>query len=53
MDPAAYVLQNFSADEEIIVNEVVRLAAETALAWLRNEPDLQRTGMTWRLSTPV
>ena len=37
MDPAAYVLQNFSPDEEIIVNE----------------PDLQRTGMTWRLSTPV
>ena len=53
MDPAAYVLQNFSPDEEIIVNEVVRLAADTALAWLRNEPDLQRTGMTWRLSTPV
>ncbi len=53
MDPAAYVLQNFSPDEEIIVNEVVRLAADTALAWLRDEPDLQRTGMTWRLSTPV
>lgn len=53
MDPAAYVLQDFSPDEEMVVDEIVRLAAELVLSWLKGEPDLQRTGMTWRLAAPA
>ncbi|MBN2003335.1 MAG: aminoacyl-tRNA hydrolase [Anaerolineae bacterium] len=49
MDPAAYVLQDFSAAEQPITWEVQRLARDLILAWLNHAPDLQRQGMTWRV----
>lgn len=49
MDPAAYVLQNFSKAEQPLVWEVQRMARELITAWLDRAPDLQRQGMTWRI----
>jgi peptidyl-tRNA hydrolase, PTH1 family len=51
MDPAAYVLQNFSNDEIPLVWQVLRTARDLVLDWLAGEPDLQRPGMTWRVET--
>jgi len=50
MDPAAYVLQDFSAVETHVVWEVQRLACELALAWLNGDPDFERQGMTWHVN---
>jgi PTH1 family peptidyl-tRNA hydrolase len=52
MDPAAYVLQSFSSDEQPIVWEVLRTARALVLDWLAGQPDLQRPGMTWRVPAP-
>ena len=52
MDPAAYVLQDFSEDETPVVWEVLRTARGLVLDWLTGEPDLQRQGMTWRVEIP-
>ncbi len=49
MDPAAYVLQDFSAEEQPVVWEVLRTARSLVLDWLSGKPDLQRPGMTWRV----
>jgi peptidyl-tRNA hydrolase, PTH1 family len=51
MDPAAYVLQDFSADEVPLVWQVLRTARGLVLDWLAGAPDLQRPGMTWRVET--
>jgi PTH1 family peptidyl-tRNA hydrolase len=53
MDPAAYVLQDFSAAETHVVWEVQRLACDLALAWLNGDPDFERQGMTWHVATDV
>jgi PTH1 family peptidyl-tRNA hydrolase len=53
MDPAAYVLQDFSAAETHIVWEVLRLACDLAVAWLNGDPDFERQGMTWHVATNV
>ncbi len=53
MDPAAYVLQDFSATELSLTWEVQRLARDLILAWLNHAPDLQRQGMTWRIESIV
>lgn len=50
MDPAAYVLQDFSEEEESLVWEVLRTARELIESWIACEPDLQRQGMTWRVA---
>lgn len=50
MDPAAYVLQDFSAAETHIVWEVLRLACDLAGAWLNGDSDFERQGMTWHVS---
>ena len=39
MDPAAYVLQNFSRDEEKILSEVLDRAADAALEFVKNGLD--------------
>ncbi len=49
MDPAAYVLQDFSEEETALVWEVLRTARGLILDWLMGNPDLQRQGMTWRV----
>lgn len=51
MDPAAYVLQDFSAAETHIVWEVQRLACDLVTAWLNHDPDFERQGMTWHVSS--
>jgi peptidyl-tRNA hydrolase, PTH1 family len=51
MDPAAYVLQDFSTDESPLVWQVLRTARSLVLDWLAGAPDLQRPGMTWRVET--
>ncbi len=51
MDPAAYVLQNFSEEEKTLVWEVQRTACALVEDWIQNNPDLQRQGMTWRVET--
>ncbi len=35
MDPAAYVLQDFSADEELLLDDTLRLACEAIVTWLQ------------------
>jgi PTH1 family peptidyl-tRNA hydrolase len=52
MDPAAYVLQDFSEDERTQLWEVLRTARELAEDWIAGEPELQRQGMTWRVEAP-
>jgi PTH1 family peptidyl-tRNA hydrolase len=51
MDPAAYVLQDFSAAETHVVWEVQRLACNLIAAWLNGDPDFERQGMTWHVTT--
>ncbi len=51
MDPADYVLQDFSADEEPIVWDVLRLTNQLILDWLNDAPEFQQAGMTWRVSS--
>ncbi len=49
MDPAAYVLQDFSAEETQLVWQILRTTRDLVLDWLTGEPDLRRPGMTWRV----
>jgi len=51
MDPAAYVLQDFSAEETQLVWQILRTTRDLVLDWLTGEPDLRRPGMTWRVDT--
>ena len=50
MDPAAYVLQDFSAAETHVVWEAQRLACDLVAAWLNHDPDFERQGMTWHVT---
>lgn len=50
MDPAAYVLQDFSGTEVPIHQDVLRMARKLIVEWLRGAPDLTRPGMTWRVT---
>jgi len=50
MDPAAYVLQDFSAVEMPHVVAVLRLACRLVESWLNGAPDFERQGMTWHLA---
>ncbi len=49
MDPAAYVLQDFSEEEEPVVWDVLRMAKELAERWIKDAPITRRQGMTWRV----
>ncbi len=51
MDPAAYVLQDFSQEEEPRVWEVLRLARRLTEDWLQGGK-LLSTRKTWRIETP-
>ncbi len=52
MDPAAYVLQNFSEDEAPVLWDVLRLACDTVHTWLREaDPTLDR-GTTLYVTAP-
>jgi PTH1 family peptidyl-tRNA hydrolase len=53
MDPAAYVLQDFSDEEAPLLWETIRTARGLVLDWINGEPDLQRQGMTWRIEEPA
>ncbi len=50
MDPAAYVLQDFSQEEEPLVWDVLRLARRLTEDWLRGGK-LLSTRKTWRIET--
>jgi len=50
MDPAAYVLQDFSEAEVPDVEDVLRLARTLVENWLNADPDFERQGMTWRIA---
>jgi peptidyl-tRNA hydrolase, PTH1 family len=49
MDAAAYVLQDFGADETPLLWEVMRTARNLVRSWVLDEPEWQRQGMTWRI----
>jgi peptidyl-tRNA hydrolase len=49
MDPAAYVLQDFSSEEEPLLWDVLRLVKDLIEKWIRDAPIYQRSGMTWRV----
>jgi PTH1 family peptidyl-tRNA hydrolase len=53
MDPAAYVLQDFSDEEAPLLWETIRTARGLVLDWINGEPNLQRQGMTWRIEEPA
>ena len=53
MDPAAYVLQDFSDEEEPMVWDVLRMAKELVETWIKDAPVVQRQGMTWRVDDEV
>jgi PTH1 family peptidyl-tRNA hydrolase len=52
MDPAAYVLQNYSDEEHADVWEVQRTACSLIQDWLAVTHAFQQNGMTWRVNTP-
>ena len=49
MDPAAYVLQNYSEEEHEGIWEVQRKACELITDWLVGKRDFLNSGMTWRV----
>ena len=49
MDAAAYVLQDFSAQEEPLVWDVLRMAKGLLVDWLAGKKVYQRQGMTWQI----
>lgn len=51
MDPAAYVLQNFSEEEQDIVWDVQRKARQLIEDWIEGHPVFDQEGMTWRIET--
>lgn len=51
MDPAAYVLQNFSADEQSLVWDIQRTARTLITDWLNGAKAFTTQGMTWRINT--
>lgn len=51
MDPAAYVLQNYTDGERETVWEVQRKARDLITNWLAGEHDFANNGMTWRVQS--
>ena len=51
MDAAAYVLQDFSTQEQPVVWDVLRLAKKLIVAWLTGEAIFQQQGITWQVET--
>jgi len=51
MDPAAYVLQDFSEEEQALVWDVQRKARELVEDWIDGHPVFNQEGMTWRIET--
>ncbi len=49
MPAAAYVLQNFSSEEEPLLWEVLRTARQLTEEWISQVAWSQRPGMTWRI----
>ncbi|MGC9398922.1 MAG: aminoacyl-tRNA hydrolase [Anaerolineae bacterium] len=49
MDPADYVLQDFSAEEQPLLWEVLRMAKDLAEKWIAHAPIYQNAGMTWQV----
>ena len=52
MDPAAYVLQDFSEDEQEIVWDVLRKARQLIEDWIEGHTVFDQEGMTWRIEAP-
>lgn len=50
MDPAAYVLQDFSETELPDVWEVLRMTRDLVVDWLNGAPAFLRQGITWRIN---
>lgn len=51
MDPAAYVLQDFSEEEQDLVWDVLRKARQLTEDWIEGHPVFEQEGMTWRIET--
>lgn len=51
MDPAAYVLQDYSDEERADVWEVQRTACDLIMNWLLGRRDFLNNGTTWRVKT--
>ncbi len=50
MDAAAYVLQDFSKEEEPVLWDVLRLTRQQAEQWLKDAQIFAQQGMTWRVA---
>jgi PTH1 family peptidyl-tRNA hydrolase len=50
MDAAAYVLQDFSEEEEPVLWDVLKLARQQAEQWLKDAQIFAQQGMTWRVA---
>ncbi|HNT77488.1 MAG TPA: aminoacyl-tRNA hydrolase [Anaerolineae bacterium] len=50
MDPAAYVLQDFSSAELPLLWDVQRLARDLIQSWWNGAADFERQGNTWRIA---
>ncbi len=53
MDPADYVLQDFSKDEEPQLWEALKLAQKMTLAWLSGDEASLKTAMTLKVQPPT
>ena len=51
MDPAAYVLQDFSTEEQDLVWDILRKARQLVESWIEGHPVFDQEGMTWRIET--
>ena len=51
MDPAAYVLQNYSDEERESIWEIQRIARDLITDWLVGKRDFLNNGMTWRVES--
>ena len=49
MDAAAYVLQDFSTQEQPLVWDVLRLAKKLIVAWLTGKAIFQQPGRSWQV----
>ncbi len=52
MDPAAYVLQDYSDEEQTEVWEIQRKACDLISDWLVGKRSFLDSGMTWRIQSP-
>lgn len=51
MDPAAYVLENFSKNEQLIVEHLLNRAVDAALVWIKDGLDQAMTRFNGQIST--